>query len=137
MEYCNGLWLDINSVSDELNEKFSRGLYALKIPGRQVWFDKLDCKVGMARQKQKDMTIDDFFALDRRPFPGLSLTIGRTENFGKGWEQTVSFAWRIVMDSRVDYFYWFVSRYDDAIIPVSKLFENVYGQYIFSFPRLG
>ncbi len=138
MDYCNGIWLKMNDVSDDFNERFSRGMYALGIPGKQVWFDRLDCKKDIARQNQEGMTIDDFFAIDRQPFPGVSFAIGRTENYGNGWEPSISFAWRIVAEAhRVDYFYWFKARYYDAIEPVGNLFKSVYNQCIFSFPRLG
>jgi len=44
-------------------KKFIRALFGLNIQGAYTWFDKLDCKVSIRREDDKDMTLDKFLSL--------------------------------------------------------------------------
>jgi hypothetical protein len=134
MEYKNGLWLYLEQEGEEKAEKFSRNLYKLEIPSKEVWFDKLENSI--TRERQPEMTIEDFFSL-RRKYSYISFVVGRTEILQEGWAETISLCWRTTTQPRnADYFYWFRCDYKEGLEKVDKAFKQVYKKNISNFPRL-
>jgi hypothetical protein len=139
MEYDNGIWLNLGTEDYKTNQEFIYRLHNLDIPSKNAWFDKLDCNESFSRIKQPEMDLDDFLSKTEDKFEQIKLVIGRSEviDLDVGWQKAISFVWfRSIKNSNAEYIYFFQVEYNEAVEPIKEIFQEIYKQGLFLFPRI-
>jgi hypothetical protein len=73
------IWLNIEKESVKKTKEFMKALFQSNIPGSWHWFDKLDCRISLARQPDPGMT-DRRFIRNIRKNRFVRLQINRKEH---------------------------------------------------------